>query len=524
VSDPRDSCRTSTRLICPTLRNKDAYGSEPADLASELEQLVALAQSHETIAELCRRLDHLPLAIELAAARTSVLSPAQILERLSDRLDLLKGGRDADPRQQTLRATIEWSHDLLDADEQRQFARLAVFRGGCTLETAQEVADADLDTLQSLVDKSLVRHRNERFWMLETVREYAWERLGGGGESEEFRRRHALNVLAIAEAAHYPMEEGRADQAESLGRIAAEHDNLRAALEWARDEGEDELLLRLAASLSNFWAARALAQEAETWLPLAYERTSTAPRARYSILRALTGTALGQRDFEAADAHLAERRSIAEREGNELLLIDVLNGEGRSAQDRGDLAAARDAFLAVREKAYSLGDLGDVAIGTVNLATIANEFGDFQAALDYSAEALSLFREVGDDGGIVVALLNIGLNAFALADHARAEESFREALVISVRVGFVRNILRSAVGLGVALVARREEETAACLFGAAAALQAEFGFNLDPELEDLLGRAGPDAKAALGEDAFAAAFARGEAMTPEEILTLADSE
>ena len=133
------------------------------------------------------RLDNLPLAIELAAARTSVLSPAQILERLSQRLDLLKGGRDADPRQQTLRATIEWSHDLLDDDEQRLFARLAVFAGGCTLEAAEEVGDADLDTLQSLVDKSLVRHTDERFWMLETIREFARERLEGLGR----RRRTA---------------------------------------------------------------------------------------------------------------------------------------------------------------------------------------------------------------------------------------------------------------------------------------------------------------------------------------------
>src|SRR5439155_8296677 len=143
-----------------------------------------------TIAELCSRLDELPLALELAAARTSVLSPAQILERLSTRLDMLKGGRDADPRQQTLRSTIEWSHELLDPDEKKLFARLSVFRGGCTLGAAEDVAGADLDTLQSLVDKSLVRHTNERFWMLETIRGYAIERLAESGSARELRLRH----------------------------------------------------------------------------------------------------------------------------------------------------------------------------------------------------------------------------------------------------------------------------------------------------------------------------------------------
>jgi len=143
------------------------------------------------IAELCRRLDNLPLAVELAAARTSLLSPAQILERLAQRLDLLKGGRDAEARQRTLRATIEWSHDLLTEDEQLLFAYLAVFAGGCTLKAAQEVADADLDALQSLVEKSLVRHTEERFWMLETIREFALERFEQAGAAEELRRRRS---------------------------------------------------------------------------------------------------------------------------------------------------------------------------------------------------------------------------------------------------------------------------------------------------------------------------------------------
>jgi non-specific serine/threonine protein kinase len=156
------------------------------DEAVELFCARARLEADETVAEVCRRLDNLPLALELAAARVSVLSPAQILERLSKRLDLLKGGRDMAARQQTLRAAIEWSHDLLVPEEQRLFARLAVFRCGCTLEAAEEVADADLDLLQSLVDKSLLRHTSERFQMLETIHEYAHERLADSDEATQF--------------------------------------------------------------------------------------------------------------------------------------------------------------------------------------------------------------------------------------------------------------------------------------------------------------------------------------------------
>ncbi len=143
-------------------------------------------EADDTIAELCRRLDDMPLAVELAAARTRAVTVTQILDRLSQRLDLLKGGRDADPRQQTLRATIEWSYELLSPEEQHVFARLSVFAGGCTLEAAEEVAEADLDTLQSLVEKSLLRFTDGRYWMLETIREYASERLEKAGETEGY--------------------------------------------------------------------------------------------------------------------------------------------------------------------------------------------------------------------------------------------------------------------------------------------------------------------------------------------------
>src|SRR2546425_6729948 len=203
----------------------------------------------DTVSEICRRLDELPLAIELAAARVKALTAAQILARLGQRLPLLTGGaRDLPERQRTLRAAIEWSHELLTRDEQRLFGRLAVFRGGCTLEAAEKVADADLDTLQSLVAQSLLRRVDDRFWMLETIREYATERLEASGMADELRRRHAEHFLPLAEEAEPHL---RRDSAEWADRLEREHDNLRAALDWGEGTGGSELGLRLAGAASR---------------------------------------------------------------------------------------------------------------------------------------------------------------------------------------------------------------------------------------------------------------------------------
>jgi predicted ATPase/class 3 adenylate cyclase len=203
----------------------------------------------DSVGELCRRLDDMPLAVELAAARVAVLSPEQILDRLSDRFDLLKGGRDADPRQQTLRATIEWSYELLSEDEQGLFGRLAVFVGGCTLDTAEDVADADLDVLQSLVEKSLVRNTDRRFWMLETIREFAQEQFAVSDDADEIRRRHARRLLAVGESANLSAESEGPERPEL---VRPELDNFRWAIDRASNEDPD-LAFRLAISLEQFW-------------------------------------------------------------------------------------------------------------------------------------------------------------------------------------------------------------------------------------------------------------------------------
>jgi predicted ATPase len=251
----------------------------------------------EAVRELCARLDNLPLALELAAARVRVLSPAQLLDRLAQRLDLFKAGRGADPRQQTLRATIEWSHDLLDDDERRLFARLAVFAGGCTLESAEAVCDAELDVLESLVDKSLVRVRDgERFWMLETIRELAAERLVASAEADELHRRHAEHFLALAEDAEPHV---RAHDVDWLDRLEAEHDNLRAALDRFEQGGEWQSVLRIAAALVAFWGIRGHFTEGRRRLARALDADDSPTRARAGALVAAadlaTDAATGRR-------------------------------------------------------------------------------------------------------------------------------------------------------------------------------------------------------------------------------------
>jgi len=475
----------------------------------------------ETIAELCRRLDELPLAIELAAARTSVLSPAQILDRLSQRLDLLKGGRDAEPRQRTLRTTIEWSYELLEEGEQQLLARLAVFRGGCTLDAAEQVAGADLDTLQSLVDKSLLRHTGERFWMLETIREFASERLAAGGEEVELRRAQALFALAFAEAAYQEIDEG-GDQALGVARFDAEYDNLRAALEWAHDSGADEVLLRLAAALGFFWGVRGYYLDLVTWSALALERAPYPVTARIEVLRTAAIHASGTRDYERWEAYAAEWFTLAEQMGDEYQLLKAMNSLALAACGAGRLDAARAQFVEIRRRASEIDARDLVAFATINLGTVARGAGDFGAALAYSSDAVALFGELQDDGGAMMAHHSCGWDSLALAEPANARAQFLETLAIAARLGWRRGIASIGAGLAASLVALDEAERAAELAGAATALFEELGAPFDDEFqEETFRRAIADARSALADEVFAAAWARGETMTTDEIVDFA---
>ncbi|HSB37590.1 MAG TPA: adenylate/guanylate cyclase domain-containing protein, partial [Gaiellaceae bacterium] len=240
----------------------------------------------ESARELCERLDNLPLALELAAARTKLFTPAQLVERLGQRLDLFKGGRDADPRQRTLRATIEWSYDLLAPGEQQLFARLSVFAGGCTYEAAAAICYADENTLQSLLDKSLLRRRTglarePRVWMLETIREFALELLEGSGEEDDVRRRHAEYFGELAEWARPRLL--TASQRVVLGLLDDEVDNVRQAISWSLGSSR-ELALAITSALEDFWLIRGHLPEARRWLERGLAGPATPPALRARAL------------------------------------------------------------------------------------------------------------------------------------------------------------------------------------------------------------------------------------------------
>ena len=345
------------------------------------------------VSEICSRLDDLPLALELAAARVKALSSTQILERLEQRLPLLTGGaRDLPERQRTLRATIEWSHELLTPEEQQLFSRLAVFLGGCTLEAAEEVAEAELDTLHSLVDKSLVRHTGDRYWMLETIREYAGERLRASGDVEATERRHAEHFLALAVSANLSLDtpgEQRFDVAIS------DEGNLRAALRWAQTQGEIEFGLELAVALDYFWFTNH-PQEGARWFAFLLGAEAAVPEALR--LRATMGYGNACRGFDtsAALSLYRDALTLAQELGDERAVATMLLELAVIAFEDGDYDECErlmDESRAAHERTLS------PAVELMRLETLgriaAHRDDDLGLARELIGEALGVARAAG---------------------------------------------------------------------------------------------------------------------------------
>ena len=480
----------------------------------------ARVDADDTIRELCRALDNLPLAIELAAARTSVLSPAQILERLSGRLDLLKGGRDADPRQQTLRATIEWSFELLAADEQRLFARLAVFAGGATLEAAEQVAEADLDALQSLVDKSLVRRTAERFWMLETIREFATERLQASDEAAELRRRHADHYLALAEEAE-PHLRGPSPE-DWVNRLGGEHDNLRAALDWFEASAAGEQALRLAGALDEFWCAREHWPEGRRYLERllnGVDGGSTRVRAK-----ALIGAAHLARD--SGDAVLATERA---RQGLEI--YDVVRDRqetakglfylGASEADQRNFEAAREHFEQSAQLSNELGDESSALVANRMLAWAYSELGNRGQAVALHETQLGRARALGMrdlEASILGALAAYAVDDGRVNDAApMAAESIRIMLDLDQPQGVATEICRGAAVLALA----GEGHTAAELIACAVAFHEDAGLSILPYLAEENEGVLTLIRSQLDGAAFDEAWERGGRLSVEDAAALA---
>jgi predicted ATPase/class 3 adenylate cyclase len=475
-------------------------------------------EADETIAELCHHLDDLPLAVELAAARTSALSPRQIQERLSTRLDLLKGGRDADPRQATLRATIEWSYELLTAEEQRLFAHLSVFAGGCTLEAAEDVCGADLDTLQSLVEKSLLRLSGERYVMLKTIREYGRALLEGDTKREQLRRRHLSFFLTLVEEAE-PELTG-ADQQRWYERLAAEQDNVREALMYACGIGDGERALMLAGTIWRFWWTRGQIAEAERW----YER-ALAIGARASELARARGL--------FGSAHMAEARGDTERACSEfeqaatllrgldetrwliLALAHLVGLYGDSDPERFESTSSEALALA-----EASGDVRGAAIVKGNLGNALLDKGEDHRASELIQEALAGHRALGDVYGMATCLTSLATLALRQGDLDAGAAYVRESLRLSRSIQDALTLSASLVVAGAVVRARGDPRTAARLCAADEALLSVHGIDLaaiDAALLDDTVRA---VRRSLGEE-FDEAWAAGTNLDVDAAVALA---
>jgi predicted ATPase/class 3 adenylate cyclase len=472
-----------------------------------------------TLAELCRRLDHLPLAVELSAARTRALTPSQILDRLGQRLDLLEGGRDADPRQRTLRATLEWSYDLLTPDEQHLFARLAVFAGGCTLEAAEAVCDADLDILQSLVEKSLLRHSGDRFRMLETIREFAAERFDAGGGSNAVRAAHAEFFASLAERADPHIQYG-ADQREWADRIAAEYDNIRAAVRFGLGQAP-EIALRIVGSIAFFVWLRGGFAEARAWVDEALAAGADASlkwRGRALICGAAAATQQG--DPAAATLYADEAYAAASATGDGFGITSALRERGKAASAAGDLERARADYQELAEVAEEVGDAWNGAIALNNLGDVALYDGDWARAIELCGRSAEIRRELGNLWGAALCLCNVALaqrQAGVLDDATRSlQEALEDGLASDARM-----VVLFSLETGAMLAADRARlRDAAALLGAADQLQEELGTTLDNFERSLLEAVEESTRARLGEDDFARAFEHGRSLLLEDAADL----
>lgn len=466
----------------------------------------------QVIAEICVRLDGLPLAIELAAGRSKLFSPCAILTRLEDRFALLIGGaRDLPSRQRTLHATISWSYELLGDSEKELFRRLALFVGGVTLDAAAAVcsASADLDVLaglESMVEKNLLRQQEgaggePRFFMLETIREYARQRLEESGEVEEMCRRHADYFMALALEAEPRLR--AKEQGLWLRRLDEEHDNLRAALRWLVDSGAVECAPRLAGALGEFWYLHGHLKEGQQWvaevLPMA-DKASLPVRA--GLLLQACNLAWKQRDLDAAD-ELARQCLTIVRELNDLkAMADAFHTIGNVAMERADADAAREFYQEALRLRSAQPDPQGMSVSLNGLGESARLQGKFDRAAAYYERSLALAREIGDlhRGGI--ALHNLGQLALAARDHDTAAAHFTEGLIQHGEIGELCGIATQFAGLAAVAAMQGQAERAARLFGSAARLFEQFGTHLDIADRESYDRGLAAARAGLSDAHF----------------------
>jgi predicted ATPase/class 3 adenylate cyclase len=449
---------------------------------------VLTPEDGEAVALICHRLDGIPLAVELAAAKVHALTTKQIAERLGNRFRLLTGGsRTALARQQTLRALVDWSHELLDDNERALLRRLSVFSGGFTLEAAEELcASGDVETedvlelVMSLVRKSLVQmdelESGARYRLLETIRQYAREKLLESGEVEELRARHREYFLRLAEAAEPELR--RHEQAQWLETLELEHDNLRSAIEWSLDEPNGaEAALRLAGSLRGFWDTRGHLTEGRRWTESALAVDGAAsPGARAKALKGAGALAGGLGDNDTARRYLDESLVLYRELDDRGAICDVLRITGFVAANTGDHETQGRLTQEALELAREIGDGGRTALCLNNLGVVAVSRGDWTTARPLMTEALGLLREAGDMAYAITPLRNLGLFASLLdGDKDTARSQFEEALEIARRIGAKADTLSCLHSLGDLAAAEDDYGLARSLFEQALTVAREVG-------------------------------------------------
>jgi predicted ATPase len=521
------------------------------------------------VAAICSRLDGLPLAIELAAARIKLLSPAAMQVRLESSLNMLTGGaRDLPARQQTLRGTVDWSYGLLNAQEQKLFRRLSVFVGGCTLEGVEAVCDTAgdlgldvLDGMASMVDKSLVQQVEHiegeaRFLMLSTLREYALERLAASGDEAAARRAHAAYCLVIA-------EEGAEDlstQPEWLKRFDVEHDNFRVALDYLIKTGDADWGLRLGTALFRFWETREHLTEGRDRIArlLKLEGAAARPKLQARLLFAAAVLAGEQGDYAAAERLFQDSLEVCRALSDNRGVAVALNAKAVIARDRGQLSVAASLFEQCVALWKDLGDPGDIARALSNLANVAKLQGEYARASSLYDECLTMFRQVGNDAGVAWTLNYQGDVARAKADvgaarsfyeqslaefsrlrdgwgiastlsdlanlsrdqgnYAEARHLYGESIKTFQDLGHKRGIARVLECLAASAAAQSNAERSLRLAGAAAALRQRLGTPLTPAEQVRLENSLEGARQALSNAAGLTAWMEGWAMPMEQAV------
>ncbi|MBA2564423.1 MAG: tetratricopeptide repeat protein [Gemmatimonadetes bacterium] len=562
-------CSRSSSRIRATSRSRptSAVRARAVKPAFEL-----TAANVEQVTGICRLVDGLPLAIELAAARIRVLSPQALLGRLGARLDLLSGGaRDLPERHQTLRDTIAWSFDLLAPRERTAFRRLAVFAGGCSLESAEAVCqDAALlpegevlDALEALVDESLLRHEETvsgegRFSMLHTIREYALGALAESGEEAVTFSRFEAHFVELAE------EGGAAFRGEGQSRwlmlLNAEHDNLRSVLARADARSDHGTLARVGGAIWYYWWVQGHLREGREWLERALAGALT-PALRLKALNGAGGLAWQQSDYEVAKARYDETQRLARELGDEGALASALSNLGITHLRAGEASLARSLFEESRalsqkcgndrDMAYALGNLGELdlfeeryeearerleeslelhrrtgdrhseAITLNNLGEAWRHLGRLDGAAELYARSLALFRELEAKHGVAFALGNLGDLERSAGHGVRARELYREAITLFAELGNRREIGRILAGLAVIESIEGRHDLTARLLGAAEALSVKLMLSDSSEDREAYARARAQSIESIGEERFRRLHADGGAVDLERAAALA---